>query len=125
MKSSRSGGGGGDDASSGEHEEAEEDEGMKQEEEERRCRCRCHHHELPPLLVASASEFGAKLSCKCSLCDKMFPSYQALRGHKASHRELAVHSDNGLAGMLLPVRASPRRVQVLPLRQRGWNGGAS
>ncbi|KAF8019935.1 hypothetical protein BT93_G0581 [Corymbia citriodora subsp. variegata] len=28
-----------------------------------------------------------KLSYKCSVCDKAFPSYQALGGHKASHRK--------------------------------------
>ncbi|XP_057430213.1 zinc finger protein ZAT10-like [Lotus japonicus] len=30
-----------------------------------------------------------KLSYKCSVCEKTFPSYQALGGHKASHRKLA------------------------------------
>lgn len=30
-----------------------------------------------------------KLSYKCSVCDKAFPSYQALGGHKASHRKSA------------------------------------
>lgn len=29
------------------------------------------------------------LSYKCSVCNKAFPSYQALGGHKASHRKLA------------------------------------
>lgn len=29
------------------------------------------------------------VSYKCSVCDKAFPSYQALGGHKASHRKLA------------------------------------
>lgn len=32
---------------------------------------------------------AAKLSYKCSVCNKAFPSYQALGGHKASHRKLA------------------------------------
>nr|ACO54857.1 zinc finger protein ZF1 [Cicer arietinum] len=32
----------------------------------------------------------AKLSHKCSVCNKAFSSYQALGGHKASHRKLAV-----------------------------------
>ncbi|KAL6964098.1 ZINC FINGER protein [Sarracenia purpurea var. burkii] len=39
-----------------------------------------------------------KASYKCSVCDKAFPSYQALGGHKASHRKLAsaatVNSDD-------------------------------
>lgn len=33
-----------------------------------------------------------KLSYKCSVCDKAFPSYQALGGHKASHRKPASDS---------------------------------
>lgn len=35
----------------------------------------------PPIAAAAASN-----SYKCSVCDKAFPSYQALGGHKASHR---------------------------------------
>lgn len=42
-----------------------------------------HHHRSssppPPM---------PKLSYKCSVCGKAFPSYQALGGHKASHRKL-------------------------------------
>ncbi|KAJ4967217.1 hypothetical protein NE237_019066 [Protea cynaroides] len=30
-----------------------------------------------------------KLNFKCTVCEKAFPSYQALGGHKASHRKLA------------------------------------
>ncbi|XP_024018014.1 zinc finger protein ZAT10 [Morus notabilis] len=37
----------------------------------------------PPL----AEESAAKLSYKCSVCNKAFSSYQALGGHKASHRK--------------------------------------
>ncbi|XP_057493748.1 zinc finger protein ZAT10-like [Actinidia eriantha] len=40
--------------------------------------------------TASASAAAAtdqKVSYKCSVCDKSFPSYQALGGHKASHRK--------------------------------------
>ncbi|BAT82602.1 hypothetical protein LR48_Vigan07g265800 [Vigna angularis] len=36
---------------------------------------------------------SSKLTYKCSVCDKTFPSYQALGGHKASHRKLAVPDD--------------------------------
>lgn len=39
----------------------------------------------PPPLVSTES----KLVHKCSVCDKAFGSYQALGGHKASHRKLA------------------------------------
>ncbi|KAK1284861.1 Zinc finger protein ZAT10 [Acorus calamus] len=56
------------------------------------------------------SNLGPKLSYECSICDKTFPSYQALGGHKTNHRklsnaadDLAVHFGNGSAGMLLPV----------------------
>ncbi|MQL00572.1 C2H2-type zinc finger protein, partial [Escherichia coli] len=31
----------------------------------------------------------SKLSYKCSVCNKAFSSYQALGGHKASHRKLS------------------------------------
>ncbi|XP_057964026.1 zinc finger protein ZAT10-like [Malania oleifera] len=34
-----------------------------------------------------------KLSYKCSVCNKAFPSYQALGGHKASHRKSAAADD--------------------------------
>lgn len=37
----------------------------------------------PPPIAAAAA---ASNSYKCSVCDKAFPSYQALGGHKASHR---------------------------------------
>ncbi|KAE8716728.1 putative ATP-dependent Clp protease proteolytic subunit [Hibiscus syriacus] len=36
---------------------------------------------------AGAAPPGLKSSYKCSVCDKAFPSYQALDGHKASHRK--------------------------------------
>ncbi|XP_054787121.1 zinc finger protein ZAT10-like [Prosopis cineraria] len=39
----------------------------------------------PP--VPSSSPPPMKLSHKCSVCNKSFPSYQALGGHKASHRK--------------------------------------
>ncbi|KAJ7958245.1 Zinc finger protein [Quillaja saponaria] len=48
---------------------------------------------IPPLSqsagVATASASPVKLSYKCSVCNKAFSSYQALGGHKASHRKLA------------------------------------
>jgi uncharacterized Zn-finger protein len=43
--------------------------------------------ESAPLTAAAA-----KLSHKCSVCNKAFSSYQALGGHKASHRKSAVMS---------------------------------
>ncbi|CAA0840703.1 Zinc finger protein ZAT10 [Striga hermonthica] len=39
----------------------------------------------------------AKLLYKCSVCDKAFASYQALGGHKASHRKLAAGDDHPAA----------------------------
>ncbi|XAR61958.1 hypothetical protein NMG60_11016518 [Bertholletia excelsa] len=41
----------------------------------------------PPQQTSTSSE--SKLLYKCSVCDKAFSSYQALGGHKASHRKLA------------------------------------
>ncbi|KAK6938595.1 hypothetical protein RJ641_032103 [Dillenia turbinata] len=37
----------------------------------------------------SLTETPKVTSYKCSVCDKAFPSYQALGGHKASHRKLS------------------------------------
>ncbi|KAF3486858.1 hypothetical protein F2Q69_00054083 [Brassica cretica] len=39
---------------------------------------------LPPVTVVAEK---SSLSYKCSVCDKAFSSYQALGGHKASHRK--------------------------------------
>ncbi|KAK6139013.1 hypothetical protein DH2020_027244 [Rehmannia glutinosa] len=44
----------------------------------------------PPPVVSTC-----KLMYKCSVCNKAFGSYQALGGHKASHRKLAVGSGGG------------------------------
>ncbi|XP_042517060.1 zinc finger protein ZAT10-like [Macadamia integrifolia] len=41
----------------------------------------------PPPLAASQPP-TLKLNFKCAVCNKAFPSYQALGGHKASHRKL-------------------------------------
>ncbi|XP_028792914.1 zinc finger protein ZAT10-like [Neltuma alba] len=49
---------------------------------------------LPPAVSESAPPSATdpttapKLSYKCSVCDRTFSSYQALGGHKASHRKL-------------------------------------
>nr|AAD26942.1 zinc-finger protein 1 [Datisca glomerata] len=40
-----------------------------------------------------ATTSATKVSYKCSVCDKAFSSYQALGGHKASHRKLAGGED--------------------------------
>jgi len=37
---------------------------------------------------------ASKLTYKCSVCNKAFSSYQALGGHKASHRKLAGTADD-------------------------------
>ncbi|KAJ6685818.1 ZINC FINGER PROTEIN ZAT10 [Salix purpurea] len=48
------------------------------------------HPKLPDHPANSIHIIRAKkLSYKCSVCNKGFPSYQALGGHKASHRKLA------------------------------------
>ncbi|XP_073316340.1 zinc finger protein ZAT10-like [Primulina huaijiensis] len=43
----------------------------------------------PPLPPVINSAGPVKLVYKCSVCDKAFGSYQALGGHKASHRKLS------------------------------------
>lgn len=45
----------------------------------------------PPPQLSTSSE--SKLVHKCTVCDKAFGSYQALGGHKASHRKLAGSDD--------------------------------
>lgn len=57
-------------------------------------------HRLPTLKSGSATTGTAaapvlevKLSYKCSVCGKAFASYQALGGHKASHRKLTGGED--------------------------------
>ncbi|MED6176605.1 hypothetical protein PIB30_089804 [Stylosanthes scabra] len=49
----------------------------------------------PPQLTAADSSTAAKLSYKCSVCNKAFPSYQALGGHKASHRKNTTTGGSG------------------------------
>ncbi|XP_008792564.1 zinc finger protein ZAT10 [Phoenix dactylifera] len=44
--------------------------------------------------TAAASGLEEKLSYKCSVCGKAFASYQALGGHKASHRKLTTGEDS-------------------------------
>ncbi|XVE93494.1 hypothetical protein REPUB_Repub01dG0197500 [Reevesia pubescens] len=47
-----------------------------------------HRHQSSSSSVPSAAPLPPlKLSYKCSVCNKAFPSYQALGGHKASHRK--------------------------------------
>ncbi|KAK4434366.1 Zinc finger protein ZAT6 [Sesamum alatum] len=48
-------------------------------------------HRIP---VDAASPDPSKLVYKCSVCDKAFGSYQALGGHKASHRKLSGGDEN-------------------------------
>ncbi|RZR71955.1 hypothetical protein BHM03_00008951 [Ensete ventricosum] len=52
-------------------------------------------HRLPLVSAASAAATPAptaKVGFKCSVCGKAFGSYQALGGHKASHRKLNASS---------------------------------
>ncbi|KAK7259602.1 hypothetical protein RIF29_25212 [Crotalaria pallida] len=44
---------------------------------------------LPSLPKSPQLEITSKPSFKCSLCNKSFPSYQALGGHMVSHRKLS------------------------------------
>lgn len=60
-------------------------------------------HRLPPLnsatttMGAGAAPHEEKLSYKCSVCGKAFGSYQALGGHKASHRKLTGGEDSTIS----------------------------
>ncbi|CAA2952787.1 zinc finger ZAT10-like [Olea europaea subsp. europaea] len=52
---------------------------------------------LPPPPAVMTDDGTAKLLYKCSVCNRAFGSYQALGGHKASHRKLSggdEHSTN-------------------------------
>ncbi|KAG5230808.1 zinc finger protein [Salix suchowensis] len=46
-----------------------------------------HQKPVTPATASTSSEL--KNSHKCSVCSREFPSYQALGGHKASHRKLS------------------------------------
>uniref|UniRef100_A0A5K1BWR2 C2H2-type domain-containing protein n=2 Tax=Nymphaea colorata TaxID=210225 RepID=A0A5K1BWR2_9MAGN len=49
-----------------------------------------------PTPVPVAVEAPPALTYRCSVCDKAFPSYQALGGHKASHKKTTASStDSG------------------------------
>ncbi|KAL3734913.1 hypothetical protein ACJRO7_024136 [Eucalyptus globulus] len=52
---------------------------------------------LPPPPPPAVSSEAAKVTYRCPVCDKGFPSYQALGGHKASHRKHASSAANGAA----------------------------
>ncbi|XWS68118.1 hypothetical protein CRYUN_Cryun04dG0063000 [Craigia yunnanensis] len=45
------------------------------------------HRQFSSSSVPAAAPPSLNLSYKCSVCTKAFPSYQALGGHKASHRK--------------------------------------
>ncbi|KAL8492105.1 hypothetical protein ACS0TY_023650 [Phlomoides rotata] len=55
-----------------------------------------HHPKVRPSLPPAASSDPSKLVYKCSVCDKAFASYQALGGHKASHRKLNPGNDHSV-----------------------------
>ncbi|KAL4308609.1 hypothetical protein GQ457_01G026940 [Hibiscus cannabinus] len=48
------------------------------------------------MLARGATDYSSnpKLSYNCRVCNKAFPSYQALGGHKASHRKLMAANDD-------------------------------
>lgn len=48
-----------------------------------------HRHRSPTSAPPQAQLDDQKQTYKCTVCDKVFYSYQALGGHKASHRKLA------------------------------------
>uniref|UniRef100_A0A5B7AK70 Putative zinc finger protein ZAT10 n=1 Tax=Davidia involucrata TaxID=16924 RepID=A0A5B7AK70_DAVIN len=48
-----------------------------------------HRERSSPAAPPPPTSSDSKVSYKCSVCNKAFGSYQALGGHKASHRKLA------------------------------------
>ncbi|KAL9689903.1 hypothetical protein QQ045_010294 [Rhodiola kirilowii] len=68
-------------------------------------------HSTPPK-VQPHTAVVLNLSYKCSVCDKAFPSYQALGGHKASHRKNNNAFDNDSSAV--SASASTVTVAVLP-----------
>ncbi|GKV10335.1 hypothetical protein SLEP1_g21716 [Rubroshorea leprosula] len=52
-----------------------------------------HRSPTPTPVPISTTVPDLKLSYKCSVCSKSFSSYQALGGHKASHRKLSGGDD--------------------------------
>ncbi|XVF01378.1 hypothetical protein REPUB_Repub04eG0083100 [Reevesia pubescens] len=51
-----------------------------------------HRNQSSSSSVPAAAPPALKLSYKCSVCNKAFSSYQALGGHKASHRKSSTDS---------------------------------
>lgn len=51
-----------------------------------------------PSSTAAAEKMEEKMLYKCSVCGKGFGSYQALGGHKASHRKLIAGGGGGVGG---------------------------
>ncbi|XVF64173.1 hypothetical protein PTKIN_Ptkin09bG0146700 [Pterospermum kingtungense] len=51
------------------------------------------HRSPTPTPTTAPTSTEPKLSYKCSVCNKTFNSYQALGGHKASHRKLSGNND--------------------------------
>ncbi|MED6134622.1 hypothetical protein PIB30_038615 [Stylosanthes scabra] len=51
----------------------------------------------PPQEPSSSPPPPMKLTHRCTVCNKAFPSYQALGGHKASHRKSSTSSENNTA----------------------------
>ncbi|KAH7673511.1 beta-beta-alpha zinc fingers domain-containing protein [Dioscorea alata] len=59
----------------------------------------------PPVSHARSPLHQTKTLYKCSVCDKTFGSYQALGGHKASHRKLSpaaaeAAAEDGMASLV-------------------------
>ncbi|XVF36401.1 hypothetical protein REPUB_Repub19eG0055400 [Reevesia pubescens] len=67
-----------------------------------------HRHRSPTPTTApppAPTSTEQKLSYKCSVCNKAFNSYQALGGHKASHRKLSGGNDDQSTSTITSVTA--------------------
>ncbi|XP_037433478.1 zinc finger protein ZAT12-like [Triticum dicoccoides] len=49
-----------------------------------------------PVLVAARGDRGQERAFVCKTCDRMFPSFQALGGHRASHKKPRMDGDSDL-----------------------------
>ncbi|RAL40575.1 unnamed protein product [Cuscuta campestris] len=56
----------------------------------------------PPQVAPAVAPDHKQLLYKCSVCDKAFGSFQALGGHKASHRKLAAAGEDRSASPAPP-----------------------
>ncbi|KAK8948760.1 Zinc finger protein AZF1 [Platanthera zijinensis] len=83
-------------------------------------------HRLPSLPASPPRALPESLSYKCSICFRNFASYQALGGHKASHRKPvddAASSASGLHGVAISAASGGRKVHRCSVCQKTFPTG--